>query len=63
MRPVIDSDLCIGDGSCEDLCPSVFQIGEDGLAQVIDDSPDEELYGCIRDAASGCPTGCISIVE
>jgi ferredoxin len=63
MKPAIDSDLCIGDGVCEDLCPAVFQIGDDGLAHVIDDDPHEELYGCIRDAQDACPVACISVTE
>jgi len=63
MKPVIDEDLCIGDGVCEDLCPDVFQLGDDGLAHVINDNPGEDLYGCIRDAADACPTGAITIEE
>ena len=63
MKPVIDSDLCIGDGVCEDLCPEVFQLGDDGLAHVINDNPTDELYGCIRDAVDACPTGAITIEE
>ena len=63
MKPVIDEDLCIGDGVCEDLCPDVFQLGDDGLAHVITDNPGEELYGCIRDAVDACPTGAITIEE
>jgi ferredoxin len=63
MKPTIDEDLCIGDGVCEDLCPAVFQIGEDGLSHVIDDAPSEELYGAVRDAEAACPVGCISVEE
>jgi ferredoxin len=63
MKASIDHDQCIGDGVCEDLCPEVFQIGDDGLAHVIDDDPAEELYGCIRDAEVSCPVSCISVEE
>jgi ferredoxin len=63
MKPVIEPDLCIGDGVCEDLCPNVFQIGDDGLAHVIDDSPSEEEFSCLADAESACPTSAITIEE
>jgi ferredoxin len=63
MKAAIDHDMCIGDGVCEDLCPDVFQLGEDGLAYVINDDPAEELYGCIRDAQDACPVSCIAVEE
>jgi ferredoxin len=63
MKPVIDEDLCIGDGVCEDLCPAVFEIGDDGLSHVIDENPGEESQGCVRDAEAACPTSAISIEE
>jgi ferredoxin len=30
----IDQDLCTGDGLCEDHCPDVFTLLEDGIAYV-----------------------------
>jgi ferredoxin len=63
MKPVIDHDLCIGDGVCEDLCPNVFRIGDDGLAHVIEDNPAEEDFDGVRDAEAACPTSAISIEE
>lgn len=63
MKPTVDEDMCIGDGVCEDLCPDVFQIGDDGLSHVINDDPGEELHGCVRDAEAACPVSCISVEE
>lgn len=63
MKAKVDPDLCIGDGVCEDLCPNVFQIGDDGLAHVIDENADPEDYGDIRDAEAACPTSAITIEE
>ncbi|HZQ84147.1 MAG TPA: ferredoxin [Acidimicrobiales bacterium] len=34
MRVWIDQDLCTGDGLCEDHCPEVFTLLEDGIAYV-----------------------------
>jgi ferredoxin len=63
MKPTVDRDLCIGCGACEDVCPEVFELGEDGISMVITESPGPERYGCVRDAAEDCPVGAISIGE
>jgi ferredoxin len=63
MKPVVDHDLCIGCGSCEDTCPEVFRVREDGYSWVISENPEPEQYGSIRDAADLCPVDAISIEE
>ncbi|MBE0475628.1 MAG: ferredoxin [Coriobacteriia bacterium] len=63
MKPIVDFDLCIGCGLCEEVCPEVFRLEDDGLAHVIDEEPDEELYGPVREAADSCPVDAISIEE
>ena len=35
-RPSVDEDLCIGCGRCEELCPDVFEVRDDGYSHVID---------------------------
>lgn len=30
----IDQDLCTGDGLCAEICPSIFEMHDDGLAYV-----------------------------
>jgi len=36
MKVWIDQDLCTGDGLCEEICPDVFTLLDDGLAYVKD---------------------------
>ncbi len=36
MKVWIDQDLCTGDGLCEEICPPVFTLLDDGLAYVKD---------------------------
>ncbi len=59
-KPVIDHDECIGDGLCEQICPEVFELREDGLAYVINENPGEDLKSRIDEAIEECPTGAIS---
>ena len=40
MKPVVDEDLCIGCGTCEEICPDVFQVGDDGFSHVIAADPE-----------------------
>ena len=75
MRVWIDQDLCTGDGICEDLCPEVFVILEDGIAYVregdlVMNDPGQhtglarvapEHEGAVVAAASYCPGECIFI--
>ncbi|MCK4267909.1 MAG: ferredoxin, partial [Actinomycetia bacterium] len=35
MKPIIEKELCIGDGICEDICPQVFKLKDDGFAHVL----------------------------
>ncbi len=61
MKAVVDRDLCIGCGLCEDTCPEVFRLGEDGIAHVISAEPPHETYEDIHEAAEMCPTAAITV--
>jgi ferredoxin len=50
MKVWIDQDLCTGDGLCEEICPDVFVLLDDGLAYVRDG---ETIYA----KAKGHPEG------
>jgi ferredoxin len=77
MKVWIDQDLCTGDGLCEEICPQVFTLGDDGLAYVKDDGRvlndpggAEDLAkvpgdyeDAVREAAEECPGECIFIEE
>jgi ferredoxin len=63
MRPLVDHDLCIGCGVCEDTCPEVFELGTDGLSHVIDESPPESLRDRVLEAEDLCPVAAITVEE
>jgi len=60
VKLIIDKEACIGDGICESLCPDVFQMTDDGKAEVIDEQSNEP---CVQDAIDACPTEAISREE
>ena len=61
MKAIIAPDLCVGTGSCEAICPEVFEVGDDGIAVVkVDVVPDGCEDSC-REACDSCPTDAILI--
>jgi ferredoxin len=73
VRVFVDQLACTGSGLCELAVPEVFQLGDDGLATVLDGDralPNggadeggvevpEDLAAAVRDAAAVCPGACI----
>lgn len=55
------NDDCISCGMCINMCPDVFDYGQDGLSTVIgnpDDCPDK-----VEAAADVCPTNAIEVSD
>jgi len=61
MRAVVDQDLCIGCGLCPELCPEVFEMGEDDKAHVKTDPVPPESEESCRQAADQCPQSAIRV--
>jgi ferredoxin len=72
MRVWIEQDYCTGDALCEDLCPAVFEMGDDGLAHVTGESAGLEdglpavlvprdLEEIVREAEAQCAGECIHV--
>ena len=63
MKVIIDEDLCVGCGNCEEVCPAVFHLNEEiGKAEVIDaDACD--FVGCCEAAEENCPEDAITVKE
>lgn len=77
MKVWIDQDLCTGDGLCEEICPQVFTLLDDGLAyvkegdRILNDpggsngvaAVPEGYEDAVAEAAEECPGECIFISD
>jgi len=75
MKVWIDQDLCTGDGLCEEICPDVFTLLDDGLAYVkesgsVRNDPGgsagmaivpSDLEESVVEASEECPGECIFV--
>ena len=75
MKVWIDQDLCTGDGLCEEICPDVFTLLDDGLAYVKEGADVKSAPGgaegiavvpagmedAATEASEECPGECIFI--
>jgi ferredoxin len=59
MKARVTED-CIACGRCVEICPEVFEMGED-IAHVKVDKISEEFEEATREAADECPTSAIVV--
>jgi ferredoxin len=62
MKVRVDPDLCVGDETCVEICPEVFEMQEDVAVAKMEEVP-EELEAKCREAADSCPVEAIIIEE
>jgi len=62
MKVTIDNDACVGDGSCAETCPEVFEMDGDLAVAKMNQIPGE-LEAKVREAAKDCPVEAIIIEE
>ncbi|MDY6826212.1 MAG: ferredoxin [Bacillota bacterium] len=56
------NDDCSACGICEDICPEVFELGDEKAEVKVNPVP-EEYEDNVREAAEECPTEAIQISE
>jgi ferredoxin len=69
----IDKVECTGCGLCyNDECPEVFQEGEDGTTEIVEEYQDgsptkgkvpDELVECVNQAVNACPVTAITVTK
>ena len=52
----INKAKCIGCGTCQSICPEVFELDGDGKAKV----KSQKKTSCIKEAIESCPVDAIS---
>lgn len=68
MKACVNKDVCIGCGACTAIASGVFEMGDDGLAETIENKDSkmeisEDVKDDVLDAADGCPVGAIQTEE
>ena len=62
MKATIDRDGCIGCGVCVGVCPDVFRMADDGLAEVYAEL-NASTFESAKEAEENCPVSVIQVEE
>jgi ferredoxin len=63
MTVVVDLSICDLHGLCVADAPDVFEIGDDGVLHIPDETPPERLRSKVQAAVRACPAGAITLDE
>jgi ferredoxin len=63
MKVYVDVNLCALHALCVETLPEVFQIGDDGVLHVLNETPPDDVRGKVVKAVRECPTGAISMED
>ncbi len=63
MKAFVDKDGCISCGLCVEICPEVFRMDADGIAEPHVNTVPEEVKARAVDAQDSCPVSVITVKE
>ena len=63
MKAIVDDDACIGCGLCPDICPEVFRLNDENVAEVTVDPVPPEFAAAARESSDSCPVDAIRIED
>jgi ferredoxin len=63
MQIEVDYDLCESHARCVEAAPDIFEIRDDDLMYVLDDSPGAERRAAVERAVTNCPRQALRLVE
>jgi len=61
MKAKIDREGCISCGLCTEICPKVFQMAEDGFAEVHVGTVPADAEADAQEAQNSCPVSVITV--
>ncbi len=61
MKAKLDRSGCISCGLCAQVCPEVFRMAEDGVAEVHTEDVPEAAEETAVEAQEGCPVSVITV--
>jgi ferredoxin len=63
LKITVDPDKCVGSAYCQRIAPATFDLGDDGIAFVLDSGQPGtgEAAGAVREAEAACPAMAIAI--
>ena len=62
MKATVDRNGCIGCGLCAEICPDVFDIADDGLAESVKEPTRSNIHKA-HEAAESCPVQVIDVQD
>jgi ferredoxin len=63
MKITVDRDRCVGSAYCQRIAPATFEVGDDGIAVVLNADVAGAQTAAAREAEADCPSMAISIEE
>jgi ferredoxin len=63
MKITVDPDRCVGSAYCQRIAPAIFDLGDDGIAVVLDGDVAGPQAAAAREAEADCPSMAISVEE
>ena len=62
MKVRVNEEACVGDETCVEICPEIFEMEGDVAVTKMEEVP-EDLEGACKEAAESCPVEAILIDE
>lgn len=63
MRIVVDRDLCDGHGMCEAMAHEFFELDDDDVMHVLQETPAESDRSAVHAAVQACPALALSLQD